>query len=265
MPKLEDYTGKITDYERAICYYTLPKVITPITYGLIIAYGICLMEAVAAFLFGLYTQSPTWTGMGGAALVAIIVFGIITFIARAILNEVRTRKLLNVARNTPDSSDDDDLPDPFANHTLLARPLNAQGTLFAITQGDASIQYFVDSSPDDTWWKVRSAEDEDLCLVRSLHGPKSFSFASGHPSQLGVYDAQNEQIASITRCYSLGVAWYELAISQPEARTYTIRNFGLFHGEQLIGRMYRLRDNWFLDIREDHFSPALLGYFVTLN
>lgn len=265
MPKLDDYHGQISDYERAVCYYTLPKVITPLTYGLIIAYAVCLLEAVAALGYGLYFQYSTWTRAGGTALVAIVVFGIVVFIARAVFNDVRRRKLLNDARSTPQQVEDNDLPDPFANHLLLARPLNAQGSLFAVTEDDANIQYFVDASPEDDWWKVRTSQDEDCCLVRTLQGANSFNFASSHPSQLGIYDTDNEEIGHIARCYSLGAVWYELSLVQPEAKTYTIRNFGIYYGEQLVGRMYRLRGNWYLDVRKSHFNPALLGYFVTLN
>ena len=42
----------LNDFERAICYYTLPRVARPVTFGLIAAYVLCLAEAFAVFVYG---------------------------------------------------------------------------------------------------------------------------------------------------------------------------------------------------------------------
>ena len=54
----------MTPYERAVCYYTLPKVIHPITLGLIWVYALCVIEAVGAFSYGVYTGDMDWTMAG---------------------------------------------------------------------------------------------------------------------------------------------------------------------------------------------------------
>lgn len=87
----------ITDYERAVCYYTLPKVITPVTIGLLSAYALCVIEAVAALAYGLYVGNRTWTLSGFYCLIGIIVFGMLAFTVRALWGDWRRRAALSIA------------------------------------------------------------------------------------------------------------------------------------------------------------------------
>ena len=113
MALVEPPPERLSDYERAICYYTLPRISYPVTFGLIVAYAVCLLEAFAAVIYGLLWDHAAFAKGGAAALGAIVVFGVVVFTARALLNEIRMRRALAVARGVPDAvADIKDIPSP---------------------------------------------------------------------------------------------------------------------------------------------------------
>lgn len=263
MPKADSPRDYITDYERAICYYTLPKVVSPVTYGIVVAYSVCLFEAVGAVAIGTLLDSRVWIIAGYSALAGIIVFGLLVFMARALVNEVRQRKMLAVARGVPDAaSAGAEAPDPFANHVLLKHPLDARGKLFVCTENDATIKYFVDSAPNRRWWKVKTPQDVEVCRLESLSKVGSFVLGGGLPRRLGVY-AGEEEIAQIVRRFSFTVPYVEIRCRIPEPRLYIVRQEGIYLGDCLIGRIYSLRRSFYLDMDKYLFHDAVLAYFVT--
>ena len=88
----------LSDYERVVCYHTLPRTSHPLTLGLIVAYAVCLLEAVAAIGVGVYLEKPLWLRTGAACIVGLILFGIVVFTIRAFLSELRSRKALAAAQ-----------------------------------------------------------------------------------------------------------------------------------------------------------------------
>ena len=142
MARIDLPPERLSDYERAICYYTVPKISHPVTFGLIVVYCVCVFEALGALIYGLLENNGPVTQGGVVALIAIVVFGIVAFMVRAFLNEIRLRKALGVARRAPEAIGDiDDVPNPFATHRLLRRPLHGQENRFSCTDNDGVLQY----------------------------------------------------------------------------------------------------------------------------
>ena len=81
-----------------------------------------VFEASAAVIYGLLWDNPAFAKGGAAALGAIVVFGVVVFTARALLNEVRMRRALAVAQAVPNAIAA--IPD-FSSST----PITAVGTV----------------------------------------------------------------------------------------------------------------------------------------
>lgn len=257
-------TPTITPYERAVCYYTLPKVIHPVTLGIIVVYGICVLEALAVFIYGIYTKDVEWTSVGSYAFAGIVAFGLITFFVRALLNDVRQRKALAEARNSPMLTPAEDVPDPFADHVLLKHPVHAQGTLFDCSSGDDSRRYIVEHRQNSREWIARSPDGAELFTVRVLRGIRSFSFSMGRPRLLGVFK-DGKEIAKILRRGGLTETLTEITSETLSPHLLIVRNRGIYVGGALRGRIYDLRGNDYLDIHREALNEALLGYFITIT
>lgn len=256
---------RLTDYERAICYYALPKVINPITLGIIVAYAVCVFEALAALTFGLVARRVPWIEGGAWALAAILVFGIVVFMGRAFLNELRQRRLLAAARGVPDAlSGIRDVPDPFIDHVLLRHPAGARGLHFDCTGGDTATRYHIDVAPGGAWWTIQTPEGEEVCRVKVVSGPPSFMISMGVPSRLTVYKGE-EIIAEIVRRFSFSSLVVDISCLKPSATKYLVRGQTVFREDVMVGRIYELRRSVYLDIKRDALHEALLGFFATLS
>ncbi len=254
--------NRMTDYERAVCYYTLPKVINPISYGIIVAYAVCLFEAVGALVIGVVLDSRTWTVAGTAALVGIILFGMVVFTIRAFINEVRQREALAAARNLPAAMESvEDVPDPFAHHLLLAYRLDAPGTIYLCGSGESVPQYEVHCSAQGKSWTIQAAGTPGL-HIRAAGGPRSFLFEAVLPGRFSIY-AGEDCIGRIERRLSFTAPIAEVVCEQPEPRTYVVKQQSICCKDCIIGRIYFLRGVYYLDIDKQFFNDVLLAYFIT--
>ena len=261
MPRAEQNGEEhLTEYERAVCYYTLPRVVRPVTFGLIIAYAVCLAEAAAALFIGLLIENQTWTVAGAFATAAIVLFGLLVFMMRALVNELRQRSALAEARDVPDAlEDNEDFPDPFAGHLLLKRPSDARGRLYACTEEDHTIRYFVASNTDGRRWNVRTPQDSEVCTVTRMRRWTDIGFRIRFQVRRG-----EETRGRIVREAGLTAPHAHVYdLSGEEQREYIVRDNGIFFGGTLVGRIYALRGAHYLDIEREHFNDALLAHFVT--
>mgnify|MGYP006279766985 CR=1 FL=1 len=261
MPRAEqDADHHLTEYERAVCYYTLPRVVRPVTFGLVVAYTVCLVEAVAALLIGLLVESRVWTLAGAFATAAIVLFGLIVFMVRALINEMRQRSALAEARGVPDVlEDNEDFPDPFAGHLLLARPNGARGHLYACTENDSTIRYFVSTGEHGRRWHIRDPQDNEVCTAARARRWTDVGFRT----RIRVYRGE-QLLGRIVREPGLNgphAHVYDLAGETP--REYVVRDNGIFFEGNLAGRIYALRGACYLDIEQAHFNRALLAHFVS--
>lgn len=265
MPAADPPRQRLTPYERAVCYYTLPRVIHPVTLGLIVAYAVCILEAVAALAYGVVTGHTLYATVGGYALAGMILFGLVVFFFRALLNDIRQRRALADARAVPErSSSAAGLPDPFADHLLLARPRDNRGSLFAVTANDSTIEYYVAPGGARGTWRIRTAAEAEVCEVRALSGPRSFRFGAALPARLGVY-RHGQEIARIVRGFGLFRPRVAISMTDSPALRYAVRDFGIYLEGALIGRIYFLRNSYYLDMQRARFNEGILAYFVTVS
>jgi len=253
----------LTQYERAVCYYTLPRVTRPLTYGLIVAYGVCLAEALGATVFGVLTGSRVWTVAGTVCLVAMVVFGMVVFTLRTFLNELRQRRALADARAVPDAVDSD-LPDPFAGHLLLRHPRDDLGHMFTCCTDPPEREYRVRrvGSRRSRAWEIDLPEGGAPCVVRQLGAPPSFSFG-GSPCGNLLVSRDGVELARITsRGFSLSGDRTDVRVFDPEDMRYRIEHRCIYHADRLVGRIYFLRRSLYLDIENDHFNLGILAYYA---
>ena len=251
----------LTDYERAVCYYALPRTSHPLTTGLIAAYAVCLLEAIALTGYGLYTGRDNLTTWGLIAMLALVVFGLLAFFLRALLGEVRRRRLLAATRNVPDAPEAAEDPDPFAGHILLRRPRYVGGQLFALTSDDSTIQYFIDSGPNGRWWNVRNEHDEEVCRVRGEGGALSFALGGSAPSRLSVHRGE-ALLGTVQRRFSLGATVVDLRGTDDTATPRSVRQGTVYRDKEEVGRLYALRGALYLDVRRDALDELLLAHFI---
>lgn len=264
MAKVDLPPQRLSEYERAICYYTLPKITHPVTFGLIIAYTLVFVEAFALMGYGILTENGAYIHWGAIAVIAITIFGIIVFLGRALLNEVRMRKALAVAKALPDAiSQVEDIPDPFEHHLLLRHPLHSRGDLFPCTDNEGNILYFVESAAGGPWWKVKDAHDEEVLRVRVQQGAASFAFGGNMPARLAVYVGV-EEVGRIRRPVSFTFPVITVQCQQ-SSRAYAVQRGNIYRDKRLVGRIYYLHKSVYLDIQEDEMHPALLGLFITMT
>ena len=207
---------------------------------------------------GLYVNDETWDDTAYYWNI-----GLIIFLLRNLLNDIRTRTALAQTQGVPDAIDDS-LPDPFEDHVLLKHPLNQHGKLFALTEDDLSISYFVDASPEHDWWKIVDAEDQEVCRVKAEGGISSFIFNVSLPKALTIY--KDEKIFSrIFPRFSFASPTIHITKEDDTAILYIIKGQGIYMQEQLIGRVYTLRNSLYLDVQKKHLNESILAYFVTLS
>ncbi len=262
----------LSPYERAVCYYSLPHVISPLTYGIIIAYTVCVVEALVALVIGVLLDHKMWINVGVGALVALVVFGIVIFTARAFLNEFRQRRFLKEARNamsadnlSADSgSDPDGIPDPFEAHRLFWCNCYHATQIFERSNTDEKVCYLVDNWKQSFRWKVMEAGGDDLFSIIGSGRPHSFLYGNGLPAQIDVLK-DNKIIAHIRQRFNIKTPYTEiLDTEKPDSHIqYHIRRDGIYCDGALVGRIYNLKGNSYLDIHSDSFSCGILAYFVS--
>ncbi len=251
-----------TDYERAICYYTLPKVISPLTNGLIVIYAVLILEAVVALIIGLSLDNPTWTKAGLWGLFAMVALGAVVFIGRAVVNEVRERKVLADAQGMPDAAAAEaDVPDPFEKHILLQRPLDTPDRIFACEGGQTIWRYRIVSASDKHERGITDTEGKAVCRLAIHRLFTSFSLESGLPAHVHVF-RDSQEIARIDRRFSFNASVMVIQCMQPRPAGYVIRNECIYADERMIGRIYLLRRALYLDMEEVHFHEAFLSYLA---
>lgn len=244
----------LTDLERAVCYYTLPKVSSPITIGLLLAYAICVLEAGGALAYGLLSTNRTWTLAGLYALIGIIILGMAAFTVRAALSDWRRRIALAMARNTPPAERCDDIPDPFEHHVLLVRLATCPDpSCYCLTElGEA--RYRLDTLQKGETWRISDLKENSVYDVHMAHRKK----------HLHVYRAK-QLCASIEEHNTLQAWGAKVFVLIPEQKTYEVSNGCISFTGRLIGRIYTLRDYTYLDVEESHLNIGLLAYFYCMR
>ncbi len=253
---------RISDYERAVCYYTLPHATGRVTLALILVYTLCLFEALAALIYGLYADNRTWTVAGTVALAGIVILGVVAFSVRSLMSEVRRRRALMAAQSTPDAPPEaDDLPDPFTDHILLTRPLQEEED-FEIRDRDGRLECRVHI--EDATRHVLDADGRERLRITVESTARSFVLESMLPRRARVY-AGESLVGRMKQRFTFGAPVLEIEQRGARPGRCTLREGGIYTGPRLVGRIYLLRDRLFLDVERAAFNEALLGAFVALS
>ncbi len=256
---------RLSGFERAVCYNTIPRVAAPVTLSLVFVYAFCLLEAVLALAYGLTARNQSWATAGAAALAVLVVFGMVAFFIRALVNDARQRFMLAEAHLTPEPSPVNDIPDPFAGHLLFKRPAEPTGDLFACTSDEGAMRYSVEVRRRHRHWRVCTGVDLPEFDVLAFHGVRSFEMFPGRsaPYRAGVY-RNNLLLAEIQRRFSWTEASTQITAREGGAPWVFIHG-GIYHHERLVGRIYEVRSWLYLDIETDHATEGVLALFLTLE
>lgn len=256
----------ISDYERAVCYYTLPRVTSRVTLALVIAYAVCVFEALGALCIGVLFDNRTWTVVGAAALVALTLFGIVVFTARSVVSEVRRRRALAAAEDVPDAPDHvvesgEEIPNPFAGHVLLRRPAGMPNTLRRVTHAAAEPLAEVERAASGKTWVLRGPDGAEWCTARGAGGVPSFAFGTALPRVLTLTRG-GRPVGQLRR--TLGLRAPGVIVRREGARPLELRvaNDSVFLGDRLVGRIYTLRGAAYLDVEAECLCEGLVVYFA---
>lgn len=273
MSEHDEQSDHLSEFERAVCYYTLPKVTSPVTLGLIVAYAVCFLEAAGVMVYGLVQDSmrdegqatvSAWTKWGTVALVAIIIFGIVAFLFRAFMNDLRQRRMLATARGVPDAIvETEDVPNPFGGHLLIRYPRHPTSRERSIMDNDGHVLYTVVEETHGKNWSIAPADGEGVLSVKSSSRGVSFGFDRGTPAELRVL-RDDKEVAHVKKRFSFATPSVIISASEPEPHEIVARGRSLYHNERLIGRIYYIRRYLYLDIEKDRLNDGILGFFVAM-
>lgn len=255
---------RLTEFERAICYDTLPRVTSPLTLGLIISYTILLAISFAAMVYGLYNDHSVYKTYGTWAFSIVVFVGLSGFVYRALANAIRERAALAEAERLPNvESGFDELPDPFEHHALI-RYYRHQGDKSKVLTGNkGETLYHATCGNGGHTWEIVDPAGEPVVSVEARGPTQSFSFNSGTPRRAVVF-RQDDETGEILRHFSFGAGRVEILSRRKPERPLVFRNGGLYDGAELVGRVYAMRNYLYLDVRRTYLDDALLGFFVAM-
>ena len=264
MTEPDAHEERLTEYERAICYSTIPSVTHPLTVGLIIAYGFVVLGSLVLMVFGLRTEHAVWERWGAIVFGLTVVVGIFGFLARAVVNQVHERAALAEAEALPNvDSSFDELPDPFEGHVLLRYSRHHDGDTVDITDNRGRTVYIVVRSHGGRHWEIRDPSGIALLTVEAPQGQYSFVFDAGVPRRL-IVTRGDQETADLKRRFNFGTATVDISCTQNGAQDHVFRAGGFYKGEELLGRIYFIRNFAYLDIRKAALNDGNLVLFAAM-
>ncbi len=254
---------RLTEFERAVCYDTLPQVTRPVTLGAIAAYTLVLILSFLVMAYGVRTNQASWKSWGAGAFAIVVAGGLIGFTYRATANAVRRRAALAEAENVPNvESGFDELPDPFAGHALLRYYRQTSGERI-VTGNRGETVYTITARDAGQAWNAHDPAGEVAFRVESAAPSRSFSFDAGTPAALCVV-RNGAECARVSRRWSLGPGRVEISGERQPAKPLVFRSGGLFDGEVLVGRIYSIRNYLYLDVKQSYVDDGLLAFYVCM-
>ncbi|HOK09524.1 MAG TPA: hypothetical protein PLT82_04580 [Candidatus Hydrogenedens sp.] len=260
MPRVE-MDDHLSDYERAVCYFTLPRIVYRLNPILLLVYFIIVFVSFSVTCWGLILGNQQVLYIGTVSLVFITLFGIIFFTGRALLNELRWRKYLAEA-HVAVQQNIVDLPDPFLNHNLYIIPgdVRKEG-LFPCVNSEGEIYFFVEEKEKEKKWIIKDPLEKEICYILAKRSWFSITFTSTAPKILDVYK-ENKHIATIKPKFSFFGSAYVVTLFGNNSEPYWVLQSGIFLHDELVGRIYQVRRNLYLDIKKEHFNLGLLSFFI---
>lgn len=255
---------RLTEFERCVCYDTLPQVTRPVTLGLIALYTLLLIASFLLMAYGLRADHPRWELWGPRLFGLTVALGLVGFTLRAIADSVRKRAALAEAGVMPNvESGFDALPDPFAGHALLRFYREPGSGSRTVTGNRGEIAYTIVPRESGNAWDVQDPAGERVFRVEAAAPSRSFSFDAGTPSALRIFRGEQES-GRVTRHWSFGPGRVEIAGLRQPAKPLVFRGGGIFDGEALVGRIYSIRNYLYLDVKQSYVDDALLAFYFCM-
>lgn len=254
---------RLTEFERAVCYDTLPQFTRPLANGVVFGYAGLLIGSFLVLAYGVREDLNPWKLWGAALLGATVSAGIVGFLYRALYYAIRQRNALLSAHEMPNvESGFDELPDPFASHTLLryCRVGKLENKTLTGNRGET---VYTATRTTGHGWDVHDPAGELVFTIRASRPPRSFSFDWGVPSQFHVLRGDTV-VAEIERPRTIGRGRIEIRSQEKPARAIVFRDGGFFDGDDLFGRVYVMRNYLYLDVRKSCLNDAVLAFFVCM-
>lgn len=259
MPKIE-MDDFLSDYERAVCYFTLPKLVYYINPISVFIYFVGVIFAFILTFWGLVVGIQHLLYIGTLALIIITILGFLMFTGRALISELRWRKCLAEAHGSP-SEETLDLPDPFENHELYLIPQKErEKVLFPCVNRAGEIQYFIEEKKHG--WIVKDTMEKEICAITVKRSWFSIAFTPRAPKVIHVIK-DDQQIASIKPKFSFFGSASVVTLLENGKENYWILQSGIFYNRELVGRIYKVRHYLYLDLRKEHFNYGLLAFFIS--
>lgn len=255
---------RLTEFERAICYDTLPRVTSPLTMGLIASYTLLLLVSFVVMVYGFYVDHAGYRTIGAWAFIAVVCAGLIGFLYRGLYNAIRERAALAEAERLPNvESGFDELPDPFEQHVLI-RYIRSPGTKDKVITGNkGETLYTATRANGGHVFDVVDPAGERVLSVEARGASSSFSFDVTAPRRAVVYRG-DEETGEILRHSGMAGSRVEIRGRKQPAKPLVFRNGGLYDGQQLVGRVYAMRNYLYLDVKRTYLDDALLGFYVAM-
>lgn len=258
-------TEKLSEYERAIYYYTIPRVTRTVPVGVLVVYVFLNMQTIIAIAYGINTDKTEWVQGGGIVLGILVLGGVVTYLSREFIHELQERRANAIAKTMPDvDSQFDEIPDPFGEHILLRYPARQNAAEIAVTNNKGQNLYSAQFDAGGKSLRVTDHEDTEIFTATLERQVLSFSVETGSPSRIEVV-AGDEPVAKVQRRSNFGPAHVDIECLGGDPQTYEFRGSGIYRDEELVGRIYEVRQYLYLDIQKAHFRDGILSFFVTLS
>jgi len=251
----------LSDYERAVYYHTLPKVVIKIHVGVIGMFALALAAAGIFTIFGVSRGNSQWIQSGLIALALLIVGGILAFLYVALKNKLQLAHAQAAAEGMPDAdSHFDDIPDPFSNHILLSKPLRSEPS-FSILDRKGTEIFSIEANPNENSFTAHHLEKQSVWTIVTIRKLLSFTFNPNAPSRISVLESGNE-LAWASLQFNFGAP--KTMIRMQNGNRLDVVENAVYHDDELVGRIYEARQRTYLDLKSEYLGPGIIGFFVAV-
>ncbi|GEM_PF-1226733 len=264
MPRME-IDDFITDYERAMCYFTFPKISYIISPGVVFLYTLLIILSFSILFVGIAYDNLTIANLGGILAIIVAAGGVLVLVGRTVVYEYRWRKYLEGANNIPQQIASE-LPDPFQNHTLICISVETRDSnLFPCIDRSGEVIFFVEEVEKDRKWIIKSPQDIEIAKIEGKSSLFTFVISYKLPLKLRVYEGENLSYLVKPKWSLFNINFIVSDYKQTPNVHYIILDTGIFLNKKLIGRFYQLRKFFYLDVEQPHFNLGLLALLIYLS
>lgn len=264
MPRIET-DDFLSDYERAICYFTLPRISYSVNPVMVFFYALVLLVSFSLLLVGFIYENLLIANIGGFLSVTTAGLGIVVFVGRTVINEYKWGKYLKESTTLPNPSGVD-LPDPFQDHILLCIPMDKRiNNFFPCIDRNGEVFYFIEETEEDRKWTIKNSQDVEIGRMEGTPSLFSFVISYKKPLIINVYEGDNLSYVIKPKWSFSGVIFEISDQKKVKGENIIISDTGIFVSKELVGRFYQLRRYYYLDVQKQFFNLALLAFLIYIS